>query len=66
MKKLALVLLLAVLTVQGMARPFTTKQMRNDTIRINAMEVELINEKTEPAEKKEVKEEKTVIRLGEV
>ncbi len=65
MKKLALVLLLAVLAVQGTARPFTTKQMRNDTIRINAMEVELINEKTEPAEKKEVKEEKKVIRLGE-
>ena len=38
MKKLALVLLLAVLTVQGMARPFTTKQMRNDTIRLNAMD----------------------------
>ncbi len=65
MKKLVLVLLLAVLAVPGLARPFTTKQMRNDTIRINAMEVELVDEKAEPAEKKEIKEEKKVIRLGE-
>ena len=66
MKRLIPVLLLTALSVQAAARPFTTKQMRNDTIRINAMEVELINEKTEPsAEKKEVKEEKKVIRLGE-
>ena len=66
MKKLIPVLLLAVLSAQGAARPFTTKQMRNDTIRINAMEVELIDEKSEPVtEKKEIKEEKKVIRLGE-
>ena len=63
MKKLVLVLLLAVLAVPGLARPFTTKQMRNDTIRINAMEVELVDEKAEPAEKKEIKEEKKVKEL---
>ena len=66
MKRLIPVLLLTALSVQAAARPFTTKQMRNDTIRINAMEVELIEEKAEPVvEKKEVKEEKKVIRLGE-
>ena len=38
--------------------------MRNDTIRINAMEVELVDEKAEPAEKKEIKEEKKVKELS--
>lgn len=66
MKKLMLLLLLGVLAVQGTARPFTTRQMRDDTIRINAMEVELIDEKTEKTiEKEVVKEEKKIIRLSE-
>jgi OOP family OmpA-OmpF porin len=62
MKKIMLVLLVGVLSVQGLARPFTTRQMRDDTIRINAMEVELIDEKVE---KPVVKEEKKIIRLSE-
>ena len=53
MKKLVLVLLLAVLAVPGLARPFTTKQMRNDTIRINALEVEFVEEKAEVQEVKQ-------------
>ena len=66
MKK-KIVLLLFVLGVLSTARPFTTKQMRNDTIRINALEVEFVEEK---AAVKEVKENgsgevKKIIRLNE-
>ena len=66
MKKKIVFLLLA-LTVLSTARPFTTKQMRNDTIRINALEVELIEEKPAVKETKpnEVKEVKKIIRLIE-
>ena len=41
MVKRAIVLLI-LLSVVGLSRPFTTKQMRENTIRINALEVELV------------------------
>ena len=66
MKK-KIVLLLFVLVVFSTARPFTTKQMRNDTIRINALEVEFVEE-TPAAQKPKQNgsgEVKKIIRLNE-
>ncbi len=65
--KQKIVLLLFVLGVLSTARPFTTKQMRNDTIRINALEVEFVEEKAEVQEVKQngSGEVKKVIRLNE-
>ena len=42
MGKQSIILLMLVLSISGMARPLTTKQMRDNTIRINAMEVEKV------------------------
>lgn len=66
MKK-KIVLLLFVLAVFSTARPFTTKQMRNDTIRINALEVEFVEEKAALQEVKQngSGEVKKIIRLNE-
>ena len=65
--KRKIVLLLFVLAAFSTARPFTTKQMRNDTIRINALEVEFVEE-TPAAQKpkqNESREVKKIIRLNE-
>ena len=66
MKK-KIILLLFVLAVFSTARPFTTKQMRNDTIRINALEVEFVEEKAAVQEVKQngSGEVKKIIRLNE-
>lgn len=66
MKK-KIILLLFVLAVFSTARPFTTKQMRNDTIRINALEVEFVEEKTtvENVKQNGSGEVKKIIRLNE-
>lgn len=65
--KRRLILLFVILSLLGTARPFTTKQMRNETIRINALEVEFVEEKHEIKQPKENenKEVKKIIRLNE-
>jgi OOP family OmpA-OmpF porin len=63
MKKNVVILLVAIAAFST-ARPFTTKQMRNDTIRINALEVEFVEET--PAVKQNNNREVTkIIRLNE-
>ena len=66
MKK-KIVLLFFISAVFSTARPFTTKQMRNDTIRINALEVEIVEEKPAVQESKQNGngEVKKIIRLNE-
>ena len=65
MKK-QIVFLLFILAAFSTARPFTTKQMRNDTIRINALEVEIVEEKpVQESKQAENGEVKKIIRLNE-
>ena len=54
MGKKSVIFLVILLSIPVLSRPFTTKQMRENTLRINAMETEEVTPQTDKAEIPEV------------